>query len=269
MIVQPRTAEEVSLSIKALIAADGLVAVRSGGHTQWAGANDINDGITLDLGQMTAVTYEPESKLASIQPGARWTGVYRQLLEHQVCVTGGREGNVGVAGFLTGGGISYYAGLRGLGCDNVANFEIVLGTGEIVNANVGENADLWTALKGGSGNFGIVTRFDMYTFPAHDIWGGLRAARMEDGDGLPQMTVDFTSENHKNPHLAFLLDYTFNKAMSPEPLAAYVVVDTSGTAEAPPLGDILGVPHVIDDVKKRSIADKAAAYNSAPNKQYK
>lgn len=133
-----------------------------------------------------------ESKLASIQPGARWTDVYRNLLQHRVCIAGGRDGNVGVGGFLTGGGISYYAGLRGLGCDNVANFEVVLATGEIINANAGENSDLWAALKGGSGNFGMVTRFDMYTFTAHDVWGGLRAAIIEGADGLPQMTVDST-----------------------------------------------------------------------------
>lgn len=172
-IVQPQTTEEVSRVLKVLADIDGLVAVRSGGHTQWTGSNDIHDGITIDLGRMTNVTYDAHSKLALIQPGGPWVDVYQELLKYRVCVTGGRDGNVGVGGFLTGGGNSYYAGLYGLGCDNIANFEVVLADGEIINANEASHSDLWTALRGGSGNFGIVTRFDMYTFPAQDLWGGV------------------------------------------------------------------------------------------------
>ena len=114
-IVQPHTTEEVSQLIKILAHADGPFALRSGGHTQWAGSNDIHNGVTIDLGRMTNVSYDAQSTLASVQPGPKWVDLYFGLLEHGVCVTGGREGNVGIAGFLTGGGNSYYAGLHGLG----------------------------------------------------------------------------------------------------------------------------------------------------------
>lgn len=84
---------------------------------------------------------------------------------------------MGVAGFLTGGGNSFHSATHGFGCDQVSNFQVVLASGEIINANSRENADLWVALKGGSGNFGIVTRFDMniITFANSEepyIWGG-------------------------------------------------------------------------------------------------
>ncbi|KAJ8105775.1 hypothetical protein OPT61_g9977 [Boeremia exigua] len=263
-IVQPRTTEEVSRVIQILAKADGPVALRSGGHTQWVGSNDVNNGTTIDLGNMTAVTYDEESTLASIQPGVRWTGVYQELLKHQVCVTGGREGNVGVGGFLTGGGISYYAGMHGLGCDNVANFEVVLASGEVVNANATSHPDLWTALKGGSGNFGIVTRFDMYTFPALDLWGGIRATNKTHADLFAQMTVDFTNDNYKNPHTAFLLIHNFNQAQSPDPLVSYVVMDTKGTNSSPAFDSISKVELILDDVKTRSMAELAATYNSPP-----
>jgi FAD/FMN-containing dehydrogenase len=131
-----------------------------------------------NLSLMTDVTYDAQSNLASIQPGSRWGGVYEKLLKHSVRVTGGRDGNV-VGGFLTGGGNSYYTGLYGFACDNIANFEVVLANGDIVNANAKSHSDLWIALRGGSGNFGIVTRFDMYT--AQDLWGGHTSCDQERG----------------------------------------------------------------------------------------
>ncbi|KAF1363908.1 FAD-binding domain-containing protein [Lizonia empirigonia] len=259
-IVQPHITEEVFRVLKVLAETDGLVAVRSGGHTQWAGSNDIHEGVTIDLGRMTNVTYDAHSKLASIQPGGRWVDVYQELLKYQVCVTGGRDGNVGVGGFLTGGGNSYYAGLHGLGCDNVANFEVVLADGDIINASAVSHSDLWTALKGGSGNFGIVTRFDMYTFPAQDLWGGVRAAIRSEGDGLAQTMVDFTDQNHKNPQAAYIVNYAFDLTSSSDVLVAHVIAETSGTFNASVFEKIMEIPVVVEDVKQRSMADMARTY---------
>jgi hypothetical protein len=266
-IVQPRTTEQVSLVIKALAESKSPLAIRSGGHTQWAGSNDVHEGVTIDLGQMADVTYDEQSKLASIQPGARWGNVYQELLKHQVCVTGGRDGNVGVGGFLTGGGNSFFSGLHGFGCDNVANFEVVLASGEIVNANSSSHADLWTALKGGSGNFGIVTRFDMYTFPAQDLWGGVRVAMRGEGDGLAQIMVDFTEKNHKDPQAAFLLSYDFNPTAAPFVFVTHMIVNTNGTAYGPTFEKIQGVPAVLEDVKERSIASMATSYSLPGGRQ--
>lgn len=260
-IVQPRKTEEVSQIVKLLAEADGPIALRSGGHTQWAGSNDVRDGVTIDLGRMTNITYDAQSILASVQPGPKWADLYFKLLKHGVCVTGGREGNVGIAGFLTGGGNSYYGVLQGLGCDNVANFEVVLANGDIINANAMSYSGLWTALKGGSGNFGIVTRFDMYTLPAHDLWGGIRAAQRSEGDRLAELTVDFTNNNHKNPEAAFILNHNYNPASGPDVLVAHVVVDTNGTANAMAFDKILKLPVVLDDVSTRSMANMSASYN--------
>jgi FAD/FMN-containing dehydrogenase len=180
-IVQTRTSEDVSRVVKVLANAEGRCAVCSGGHTQWAGSNDIFNGVTIDLGRMMDRTYHADTKLALIQPGSRLSDVSEKLLQHSVCVTGGQDGNVGVGGLLTGGGNSYYAGLYGSACDNVAEWEVVLAKGNILNDNAISHTDFWTALKEGSGNFGIVTRFYMYTFPAHDLWGGNRASTGKHG----------------------------------------------------------------------------------------
>lgn len=266
-IVQPRTSEDVSRVVKVLANANGIAAIRSGGHTVWAGSNDVDEGVQIDLGRMTDVTYDAQTKIAALQPGSRWGDVYQKLLSHSVCVTGGRDGNVGIGGFLTGGGNSYYAGVHGLACDTVANFEIVLANGDIVNANVNSHSDLWTALKGGSGNFGIVTRFDLYAFPSHDLWGGIRVATRSEGDRIAQTMVDFTKNNEENPEDAYIINYTFGPD-SPNVLVAHVIVDTKGTSDAPAFTEIQKIPVVLEDVKKRSMANMADSYLLPAQKQY-
>lgn len=126
---------------------------------------------------MNSTTYDPATRLASLGPGGTWASVYEALEPHGIAVTGGRSAQVGVGGFLLGGGNSLFAHSYGLGCSNVENFEVVLADGSIVNANAKENPDLWLGLRGGSGNLGLVTRFDMRTIEYADpsnplIWGG-------------------------------------------------------------------------------------------------
>lgn len=107
-ILQPRTAQEVSFAVSTLVAADGgacKFAIRGGGHTTWAGANNIVDGVTIDLSLMNNTTYNKSAGTASILPGSRWGGVYETLAKDNVTVPGGRSGVVGVAGFLLGGKI--------------------------------------------------------------------------------------------------------------------------------------------------------------------
>lgn len=126
---------------------------------------------------MNATSYDAETNIASVQPGARWGPVFQALEPYGIGVAGGRQTTVGVAGFLLGGGNSWFNNAYGWGCDMVKNFEVVLANGEVVNANADENRDLWISLKGGSGNFGLVTRFDLEGIPLADpanpvMWGG-------------------------------------------------------------------------------------------------
>lgn len=131
-IVQPVSTAEVATAIKTLGANKGCqFAVRGGGHTTWAGSNNIDNGVTIDLGLMNQTTYDEASSLAKIQPGNRWGGVYGALEPYGVTVAGGRASTVGVAGFLTGGGNSFFAAQRGWACDQVKNYEVVLSSGSV------------------------------------------------------------------------------------------------------------------------------------------
>lgn len=135
-IVQPESTNDVIKVIKTLVADTGCkqteFALRSGGHTTWAGSNNIDKGVTIDFGLMNTTAFEPATKIASIQPGSRWNQVYATLDPLGFTVAGGRAGTVGVAGFLMGGGNSFYTSQQGFACDNVKNFEVVLASGSVI-----------------------------------------------------------------------------------------------------------------------------------------
>lgn len=131
-----------------------------------------------------------------------------------VTVTGGRAGGVGVAGFTTGGGNSFHSTSHGWACDNVKNFQVVLANGTMVDANADEHNDLWQALKGGSGNLGLVTRFDMYVIEFPDpqkpnIWGGIAQYELSAADDLTAAYVDFVENNHQDKNSSTMLYWVY------------------------------------------------------------
>ncbi|KAK4175768.1 hypothetical protein QBC36DRAFT_189127 [Triangularia setosa] len=150
-------------------------AIRSGGQQPLPGVANIQGGITLDLGLLNSVELQKDGKqtTVSVGAGARWGAVYDRLEGTGLGVTGVRSASGGVGGLSLTGGVSFFSSREGFVCDNVLNYEVVLASGEIVNANEHENSDLWISLRGGGNNFGVVTRFDFRTFPQPGrFWGG-------------------------------------------------------------------------------------------------
>ncbi|KAK5659469.1 hypothetical protein OQA88_670 [Cercophora sp. LCS_1] len=173
-IVQPRSTSEVSSTIRALAASNTPFAIRSGGHTAWPGANNISNGVTIDLSLLDHVLPSGDKTTVTLGPGNTWGRVYASLAEHGLTVAGGREGNVGVAGLILGGGMAFFTARHGLACDNVVEFEVVLGDGTVVHATRdGEFGDLFRALKGGGNNFGVVTGFRMKAIRDGPVWAGM------------------------------------------------------------------------------------------------
>ncbi|KAL1614226.1 hypothetical protein SLS56_012166 [Neofusicoccum ribis] len=251
-IVQPVDAQEVSKIVTTLVAAsDGhgvqcRFAVRSGGHTTWAGAANIEQGVTVDLGAMNSTIYHAENSTAAIEVGARWWTVYETLDEIGISSPGGRSPMPGAGGLTIGGGISFFNARVGFVCDSVANFEpqIVLASGEIVNANKEENADLWQALKGGSNNFGIVTRIDMMTFEnGGDLWGGFVYYDNSTAEQHVKAFTHFVDKIESDPNASNIL-FT---ATSPVSSAGEIIFLTSPVytkpVERPPIYDeLLAIP---------------------------
>ncbi|TAQ84198.1 hypothetical protein B7494_g7474 [Chlorociboria aeruginascens] len=170
--VTPSSTLDVSVAVGVLSVGRCQFAVRSGGHMSFAGAANIQGGITIDLSALDSVTPNAAGTQIAIGPGARWGNVYDQITPQSLMVVGGRVTSVGVGGLITGGGISFWSPKRGFACDNVAEYEVVLGNGAITTASATQNQDLWVALRGASGNLGIVTKFTLESFKAGDLWGG-------------------------------------------------------------------------------------------------
>ncbi|KAK8022526.1 hypothetical protein PG993_013293 [Apiospora rasikravindrae] len=241
-IVQPRTTAEVSAAVKAIVAVPGVqFAIRSGGHMWWPGASNIADGVTIDLGRLRQTTYDPATGLASVQPGAKWNDVYPVVEKEGRMVTGGRVGDVGVGGYLTGGGLSFHNCRTGLACDTVVRYEVVLGDGRVVEADDENNADLYRALKGGGNNFGIVTRFDLETFDAKTCWGGFAMYSDEAGPALLEAYGDYMRHASEDPSGAYMLFWTYDSARD-EVSWMTVLMGLDGDADAKMYRKTLEVP---------------------------
>lgn len=260
----PRTTEELATAIGTLSktgkgAGDWHIAVRSGGHS-FPGSNNVDRGVTIDLGNMNGSWYNAENKLASIQPGARWKDVYVKMLEnYNVTVTGGRDGDVGVGGFLLGGGISYYTGTNGFGCDTILNYEVVLANGSTVQANGHENAELFKALKGGGPNFGIVTRFDVETMPAVDLAYGQRIVSLDYSDEVVENVVKFTDSASEHPHDHLITLYNHSPKINGTIILS-IRVNTQGDLNTTAFDQVNAIPALSSKWNTSSLA--AAAYAS-------
>ncbi|KAH9908353.1 FAD-binding domain-containing protein [Xylariomycetidae sp. FL2044] len=169
-IFLPKDKADISTCLKIFQKCGQKFAVRGAGQQPLPGAANIEDGITIDLTHILGI--ELTGDVVSIAAGERWSAVYNKLHDTGLSVTGGRSGNNGIGGLALAGGLSFFSSREGFICDNVVNYEVVLASGEIVNANARENPDLFKVLKGGGNNFGIVTRFDMRTFQQGPFWGG-------------------------------------------------------------------------------------------------
>ncbi|KAJ7585329.1 hypothetical protein C8J56DRAFT_946465 [Mycena floridula] len=173
--VAPTTAHETSVALQILTSGDCPFSVRSGGHMIWPGAANIDgSGITIDLSSLSSISISSDKSVASVQPGARAASVYDALAAENLTIVAGRSQTVGVGGYLLGGGISNLSPQHGLANDNIVNYEIVLADGSIVEANSTSHSDLFSALKAGGTNFGIITRYDVHTYPLNPMWGGFR-----------------------------------------------------------------------------------------------
>ena len=141
-----------------------LISVRGGGHN-FPGNSVCNDGLMIDLSRMTGVRVDPAARTVRAQGGAKWGAFDHETQAFGLATTGGTDVDTGIAGLTLGGGIGWLSGSHGLSCDNLISADVVTADGQSLTASAHENPDLLWALRGGGGNFGVVTSLEYQLHP--------------------------------------------------------------------------------------------------------
>ena len=150
---------------------DLLVSIKGGGHSV-AGTAVCEGGLMIDLSAMRSVRVDPLGRRLRAEPGCTWGDIDVESQAFGLAVTGGQISDTGIAGLTLGGGLGWLARNFGLSCDNLLSIDMVTADGRFLTANATENADLFWAVRGGGGNFGVVTSFEYALHPLGQVLGG-------------------------------------------------------------------------------------------------
>ncbi|MCP2366756.1 FAD/FMN-containing dehydrogenase [Agromyces flavus] len=167
-VVRPASAAEVAEAVRAAVDAGVPIAVRSGGH----GSEPATAGLVIDLGELNGVELAGTDGLVHVGAGAKWGDVAAALAPHGLGITSGDTLDVGVGGLALGGGIGWLARTHGLTVDILREVELVTASGDVLTVNAESHPELFWALRGGGGNFGVATRFTFQAAPVDGLVGG-------------------------------------------------------------------------------------------------
>src|SRR5438874_12249177 len=193
IVARPLDVDDVVAAISFAREADLPIAVRGGGHG--VAGHCVGDGsLVVDLRLMRDVVVDSQARTATCGGGALWEDLDPPCQRHGLATPGGTFGDTGVAGLTLGGGIGHLMGPHGLTLDNLLAAKVVTADGAVVHASEEENADLFWALRGGGGNFGVVVEFTFRLHPVGLLLGGLLMYRLEDAHEVFSTFRELTAE---------------------------------------------------------------------------
>lgn len=172
VIVRCKSAADVMGAVTFARTHNLVVAVRGGGHNV-AGNATCDGGIVIDLSPMKGIRIDPSRRLIEAEPGLTWGEIDHQTQIMGLALPGGIQSTTGIAGFTLGGGFGYLSRKHGLTCDNLVVAEVITADGHQLIASESSHPDLFWGLRGGGGNFGIVTSFTFRLFPLGPVLGGM------------------------------------------------------------------------------------------------
>ncbi|AKU16266.1 FAD-binding oxidoreductase [Luteipulveratus mongoliensis] len=188
LIVRPRDAGEVAAAVRQASYAGLALTVRSGGHSM-AGLSSHHEGMLIDLSALDRVEVLNEDWLVRIEGGATWGQVADELRGHGLGITAGDTASVGVGGLLLGGGIGWMARRYGLAIDSLVAAEVVTADGDLVRTTAESHPDLFWALQGGGGNFGVVVAFEVIAQAVTDVHFGTITLEL---DNVARIVTDWS-----------------------------------------------------------------------------
>jgi len=179
VVTRPLDIDDVVAALEFAQSAELPVSVRGGGHGV-AGLCVGDGSVVVDLRLMRDVSVDPETRTAVCGGGALWEDLDPPCQRHGLATPGGTFGDTGIAGLTLGGGVGHLMGLHGLTLDNLLAATVVTADGSVITASADENEELFWALRGGGGNFGVVVRFAFRLHPVDQLLGGLLVYRLDD-----------------------------------------------------------------------------------------
>ncbi len=174
LIVRCRTAGDVVAALALARSAGVDVSIRGGGHNV-AGRAVADGGLMIDLAEMKRIEVDPDARTATAEGGVIWGELNEAAAEHGLAVTGGAISTTGIAGYTLGGGLGWLMAKYGLAADNLLAVELVTADGDVLDVDADSHPDLFWALRGGGGNFGVATSFTYRLHPLQMVVGGLIA----------------------------------------------------------------------------------------------
>ena len=248
VVLRPTTPEEVAASLHHARAEGLPLAIRSGGHNA-LGFGNIDGGAVLDVSRLDQVELLGDGRVR-IGAGATWGPAAATLAEHGLAITSGDTLSVGVGGLTQAGGIGWMVRKHGLTIDSLLAAEVVTAAGDVVRASSTENADLFWALRGGAGNFGVVTAFEFQAQPVSTVHYGTIAFTLDD---VPQLLKNWAGAMRGAPdELSTTLALMPGFGDFPAGATLFVCLTGDDTAALEPLRTIGTV--VADDVSERPYA---------------
>jgi FAD/FMN-containing dehydrogenase len=183
VIAQCRTAKDIAAALQFARTHSLPVSVRGGGHNV-AGRAVVDGGVMIDLSLARAVTVDPIKRTAVAEGGATWAEFNKATQEHGLATTGGIISSTGVAGLALGGGLGWLMALHGMAVDNLIAAEIVTADGRILNVSEQDHPDLFWAIRGGGGNFGVASTLTFRLHPIGQVIGGVVAHPLDRGGDM-------------------------------------------------------------------------------------
>jgi FAD/FMN-containing dehydrogenase len=235
------------------------LAVRGGGHNP-AGHCVCDGGLVIDLSLMRTVEVNGQTRTARADGGATWLDFDQATQAFGLVTPGGVVGSTGVVGLSLGGGIGHLTAQHGLTCDNIIGAELVTPDGAVIHASADENADLLWGLRGGGGNFGVVTRLEFRLHPLEHVVGGLV---VYSGAGVREALRRFREVAARSPRdLSCQAVLSVDASLAPTLVLAPCY--TGSDADPEELRALRAAPGLVeDDVRPRSFLDQQRVFDSA------